>query len=136
MTSKSLMVAMTILLWVILGLHLGALHFFWYWTYWWFDIPMHFLGGAWLGGMAILALRRWAPEKVERRGLVYLTAIGTALFVGGLWEVFEFSLDTFVIMRVNDIIDTMSDLGMDVAGVLFTSFCLLAFSKKEIVHHQ
>jgi hypothetical protein len=128
-STKSLTIAMVLLLWLIFALNTAAMHFFWYWMYWWFDIPMHFLGGAWLGGMAILALRRWAPEKVERQGLVYLTAIGTALFVGGLWEVFEFSLDTFVTMRVNDILDTITDFGMDVAGALSIAALIIGKSK-------
>ncbi|MBC8465185.1 MAG: hypothetical protein H8D63_02350 [Parcubacteria group bacterium] len=128
-STKSLMILMTILLWVIFGLHLGALHFAWYWTYWWFDIPMHFLGGAWLGGMAILALRKWAPEKTEKKVIVYTTAIVVALFIGGVWELFEFSLDTFVIMRVNDIADTITDFGMDVAGALSAALLIMGKSK-------
>lgn len=124
-STKSLMIFMTVLLWVIFGLHLGALHFFWYWTYWWFDILMHFLGGAWLGGMAILALKRWFPEKVLQRNIVYVASIGAALLIGGLWEVFEFSLDTFITMRVNDIADTITDFGMDVAGALTTAIYII-----------
>ena len=120
---------MVILLWLIFALNTAAMQLYWYWTYWWFDIPMHFLGGVWLGGMAILALRRFAPEKAEKRSVVYATAIGAALLIGGLWEIFEFSLDTFVTMRVNDIADTITDFGMDVAGALSIAALIIGKSK-------
>ncbi len=120
---------MAFLLWAIFTLNALAMHFFWYWTYWWFDIPMHFLGGVWLGGMTILALRRFMPEKFEKKAFVYMAAVGMALFIGGLWEVFEFSLDTFVTMRVNDIVDTICDFGMDIAGALSVAVLLIGKSK-------
>ncbi len=81
---------------------------------------MHFLGGFWVGGMAIwfylfntkinkmIVVPSWAKKLI-----FYLIA---TMAVSLIWELFEFSLDTFVVSRTNDIIDTLSDLFMDALG--------------------
>ena len=72
-------------------LHHCALEYLWYCEYWWFDIPMHFMGG-FLGG--ILAV--WAYCRVPYVGkflykFVSPSAVVVLLvfFVTLLWEVFE-----------------------------------------------
>ncbi len=89
---------------------------------------MHFLGGFWVGGMAIwfylfntkinkmLVVSSWAKKLI-----FYLIA---TMAVSLIWELFEFSLDTFVVSRTNDIIDTLSDLFMDAlgAGIMLVYF--------------
>lgn len=121
MTQKQLLIRLSVLLYVITILHLLALYFFWYWSIWWYDIPMHFLGGLWVGGMAFL-LYQYIPAlarvRTRYRFSGYVLPLVAVLAIGGLWEVFEFSLDTFITLEQNDVLDTISDIGMDTAGAL------------------
>ncbi len=121
MIQKQLLVWLSILLYIITFLHLLALYFFWYWSIWWYDIPMHFFGGLWVGGMAFLVYR-YVPAFSRFRGkhrlYAYVVPFIAVLAVGGLWEVFEFGLDTFITLEQNDVLDTISDIGMDTAGAL------------------
>ncbi len=91
-----------------------AVTFSWYWRIPWFDMPMHFLGGLFVGSVALW----FYSQSVERRYLrALLVSIGAVLMVGGLWEVFEFSVDTIVsVSEQNGIIDTLSDIIFDIIG--------------------
>ncbi|MFC1720666.1 hypothetical protein ACFL0K_00185 [Patescibacteria group bacterium] len=112
------------LLYVILTLHLLALYFYWYWMFWWYDILLHFLGGLWLGGTALWFLQ-YVKEKPMSRFKQYMFPVAMVILIGLGWELFEFSLDTFVIFQTNDIIDTISDLWMDVAGSLTATIFMI-----------
>lgn len=87
--------------------NLLAMKFFWYFSLPWFDMPMHFLGGLWVALAAIYAFRPKRP---------WWPAFLAVLVVGVLWEVFEFSLDTFITLKVWDRADTLSDLFFDFLG--------------------
>lgn len=83
-------------------------------------MPMHFLGGFWVGGMALWFYffntrinKKLAASSRTGKLLFYFAAV---LMVSVVWELFEFSLDTFVVSRTNDIMDTLSDLFMDALG--------------------
>ena len=82
-----------ILLLGIFTFNLLGLLFDWYWTVWWYDIPMHITGGAWLA-LSILYLERRLPNfhKVfgENRFLLFLMGIAVAAIV---WEFFEYAVD-------------------------------------------
>ena len=108
-----ILIPLTVLLYGIFILHILALFLFWYWRVWWFDIPMHYAGGAWIGGMTawwVIAYRKNTP--------VMFASLAAALLVGIAWEAFEFGVDMFSAFLQNDIVDTLSDLGADVAGGL------------------
>jgi len=80
-----------------------------YWYWWWFDIPMHILGGTWAGLCAA-----WL---VARRGNTF-TLVGCLAFgllVGAAWEVFEY-IEKIAVIYENYIADTMTDLVMDIIG--------------------
>jgi len=123
---KTILIKLTALLYVITTFHLLALYFFWYWSIWWFDILLHFLGGVWVGGTALLIL---FLSKSDTRPLktftAYLISFLAVLVIGTLWELFEFSLDTFIIFQTNDISDTLSDIGADIAGGIFASLYIV-----------
>ncbi len=125
MTKQKIFVLLVLLLYVIFALHLTALYFHWYWIFWWYDILLHFLGGLWLGGTAL-----WFLKYVRNKDIFnnifsrYVYPIIFVTFIGIAWEVFEFSLDTFIIFQTNDIVDTISDLGMDVVGGLTASLLI------------
>jgi len=127
MTRKKLFQALSFLLYTIAVLHMLALYFFWYWSFWWIDIPMHFLAGFWVGGIVLWFY--FFPEKTATRRFVrpvfvYILPLGAVVAIGLLWELFEFSLDTFITLEHNDLLDTVSDLGMDIAGAFTASLYL------------
>ena len=124
MTKRSSFALLAALLYVILALHLLALYFHWYWMFWWYDILLHFLGGLWLGGTTLWFLQYVRQQPVGRIEQ-YILPVVAVVIIGLGWELFEFSLDTFIIFRTNDIIDTMSDLGMDVVGSLTASLIMI-----------
>ena len=126
----------------ILVVHVLATINHWYWTYRWFDMPMHFLGGFWV---AIVFLSLDSKFKIlNSKFLVNVILIlGFAALVGVLWEFFEFLLDAFLskdgysgsfqVLRygVKDLYtDTLSDLFFDLLGGL-TMAAIFQFRKSK-----
>lgn len=104
-------------------LHQLALNFYLYWTIEWFDILMHFLGGAWVGfGMLyILSIFGFWDNQISRKQefLIFINLILSLLVIGLTWELWE--LFVGFSDRLNDRIDTILDIIMDLIG------CLTAF---------
>ncbi len=87
-------------------LHWWALSDFLYWHYMWFDIPMHYLGGA-VSAVFVFGF------LLHKR--VYVSvALLVLIFIG--WEVFEFVFGLPV--EANYPLDTAIDLVMDTLGAL------------------
>ncbi len=132
MSIKKLFIKLTIFLYIIAVLHFLALYFSWYWSIWWYDIPMHIMGGFWVGGMVLwlyfLYRKEEIDENINRFRVVMISLVAT-LIIGILWELFEFSLDTFVIFKTNDLVDTASDIINDIIGSLLISFYVIQKSK-------
>lgn len=108
--------------WLILAIFLvnvAAMKFYWYSTIWWFDIPMHFFGGFWLGLWVLwLYAYAWHPAKpVRMYGALTAVVVGV-LVLGGAWEIFELGIDNFITIKPHNITDTVSDLFFDLAGGL------------------
>lgn len=96
--------------------HNLAVTFYLYWTYLWFDIPMHILGGfvAALGYIAgILVFSGKSVFKIDTQKLLRFMPTMAAVFtIGVLWEVFEVSINS----PARGIPDTALDLLMDLVG--------------------
>ncbi len=88
-----------------------ALKFHWYYSMWWFDMPMHFLGGMWVGLFVIwfLAERDLSAKEI---GQVILGVFVVAF----AWEVFEFVLNAETVKNTFDLRDTVSDLFFGLSG--------------------
>lgn len=104
----------------ILLIHFFATVNHWYWTYSWFDIPMHFLGGFWVA-MVYFMLRNQFQEvrpPVVAEGespeglidhqyfggrtsqiLMIVSCLSFVALIGVLWEFFEFLYDVFISSR-------------------------------------
>lgn len=111
---------------VIMLVNGAALYYSWYFYHWWLDLPMHFFGGYWVAFTALwlvyLSGRVHIPDSYRDPEKVLIVALIAAGAAGVLWEVFEFSIDTFIrITETYDVADTLSDLAMDVAGALAAS---------------
>ncbi len=100
-------------------LHDVATEYFFYWRFWWYDIMMHFLGGAVVGGLAAWLVIRLMPHISTRRLLgIVLSAV---IVVGVGWEVFEYIVGIYA-NEQSTIGDTTLDIIMDTVG----AFCAYA----------
>lgn len=89
-----------------------AIQFSLFWVYWWFDIPMHMLGGATvaLGYQSRFMLKRVVTE-------LSFTLPATILFVmavGVSWEIYEYVVGAIV--PFGYAFDTIKDLTDDFIG--------------------
>ena len=103
---------------LVAGLHHFATTFSLYWTLEWFDIPMHFLGGLWVGYFALLLFFSSGLIKVtinvRNAGLIFLIVIFSVLVVGLTWELWE--LFVGLSDRLTDRLDSFVDIIMDLIG--------------------
>jgi len=132
----------------ILFVHILATINYWYWTYTWFDMPMHFLGGFW-----VATIFMWLNPKfniIEIRPLnidrnfwrsdlpKLILVLGFVILIGVLWEFFEFGYDVLIsskgyfIAAQQGVGDTMSDLFFDLlGGIAFLVIGKLYLNKKS-----
>jgi len=107
-----------------------ATYFFWYWKIPPLDMLMHFAGGFWIGGTVLWAIfygknRFCRRVSKQSRVRIILAVLSAVLLVGLSWEIFEFALDYFSGRTDYDIIDTASDLSLDMVGGFIASLYFL-----------
>lgn len=85
--------------------------FYWYSSIWWFDMPMHLLGGFWVGLAVIYLL----SLKEFNLSFILKVLIGV-LFIGFFWEIFEILVDKNISQNPFNTLDTVSDMFFDLAG--------------------
>lgn len=102
----------------------------------WYDIPMHLLGGFWVGLIFAVSLGYFFDNDnifqnhVERLKVITLIAAFSCL-VGVFWEFFEFGLNYLsLISQQQGLADTLGDLFMDIIGGAAAGFLLL-FARKD-----
>ena len=117
MDSKKLLTRITLLIFFIFLLNYLATEFHWYSSIWYFDIPMHFLGGFWLG---LVAIYLFSLKDFSFKSILKIFFI--VLLVGAGWEVFEILIDKFITQNSFNFLDTASDIFFDFAGGLFAIF--------------
>jgi len=117
---------------VFASLFLGEVHGY-YERYWWWDIVLHTSSGFLLGIIGFLlvyVLNEMAAVDLHLKpGFVAFFAFLFALGIGTIWELFEFSMDTFFGMNMqkpmlgdpSGLTDTMLDLLVDAVGALIIS---------------
>lgn len=135
MSKKKLLIIITALVWFILICDLIASYYFLYWRFWWADIIMHFLGGAWLAllGYYIFYLSdfkekiiTWKPDfQVEffEKYSLFVISLVFVLIISLLWEGFE--LIFAFPLRMGYVSDTILDLIMDMLGWGVAYFLIL-----------
>jgi len=109
---------------VIFGIHIPATAFGWYYALSWLDIPMHILGGAWLGLIFYYIFRIRKPELgAKNNWSFFVFGLGFVMLVGVVWEFYEFFFDVFIFKKYPlmasppDVhFDTMLDLLDDIIG--------------------
>jgi hypothetical protein len=96
---------LAVLMWV-------AVWQFLYWRLWWFDIPMHVLGGVW----ASLCIAWLLARRGETVPIVWCLLF--TLAIGGTWELFEYSEGITFPQYMSYPADTLKDLTMDLVGAV------------------
>lgn len=114
MNSKKLLIRLISLIFFIFLLNYLAMEFYWYSSIWYLDMPMHFLGGFWLGLIAIFlfSLRDDILKSIFK-------ILFVVLFLGIGWEVFEIVVNNYITQNYFNYVDTISDISFDLAGGLF-----------------
>ena len=98
--------------------------FYLYWRFWWFDIPIHFLGG-FIMGLGVFAFFHrfhdlsFLPPRISKlRLLIFL--FSAVLGIGILWELFELYDGLTSLEEPLYLADTVGDLLIDISGALFS----------------
>jgi hypothetical protein len=104
---------MFLLIIVIAVLHFLAIKELYYWSIWWYDIMMHFLGGLWVA-FFVLWFNSWIPLPISPNTL--LRVVVAVIFVGILWEVYELVFGMTFVSDDGYFIDTIQDFIMDTLG--------------------
>jgi asparagine N-glycosylation enzyme membrane subunit Stt3 len=125
MTNKSLFKTSLWLVAIIFILNSLAMKFYWYFTIWWFDMPMHFLGGVFIGFVSIAAYVKYFAKEKPSAARIAWTVFFSVLIIGVLWEIFESGVNFLTVSQQNPILDTWSDIAYDIAGGLFAAFYYL-----------
>lgn len=102
---------------LLYGMNRLAIEYSLYWKLWWYDIPMHFLGGLILGGIAVWFFGSLHERFEYFRGLsVPVFTLGFVLFGGIAWEIYEYHYGLSYNPMIGYWVDTLKDLSMDVVG--------------------
>ncbi len=112
-----------------------ANQFFWYSAMWWFDIPMHFLGGAFLSVFAgSVFFTRLLPLRKREQVVMILLFV---LVIGICWEFFEYCVQWIVKdgPQLANIPDSIKDIFMDIIGGSVASLFVLARLKRYNRNH-
>lgn len=124
----------TITLLLYLHFFLGEYSHFYVKFPWW-DIFLHGGNSLILGFLGFaLAYSLMITSKIETKPiLASLFALSFAVLIGVLWEIFEFAMDYFFgfTMQKSGLVDTMTDLMVDVAGGAIVSIAGFFYMKKK-----
>ena len=98
-----------------------------YYAQWWFDIPMHFLGGFWVGlfflwffSQAKMPFLRRPITDLNKKSVIY--ALIFVMFVGMAWEALEVFSINLLGQEPFITSDTIYDLILDFIGGLAAIF--------------
>jgi len=105
---------------IVVGLHWFASLNDIYDTVWWYDIPMHFLGGLWVFLFALWVTHtRYGRSPLRRTPARDILVF--VLFVGIFWEILEIFLSFTHFSDPGYFFDTPKDLVMNTLGAVFGS---------------
>lgn len=88
-----------------------AVRLYWYNSIWYFDMPMHFAGGLFLG-LAFVWLLNIQSISIK---VVFKIILGV-LLIGVGWEIYEIVVNNIIAQNPFNTLDTISDVFFDLAG--------------------
>ncbi len=118
MNKEKLLKLMTFMIFFIFGLNFLAMKLYWYSSIWWFDMPMHFLGGFFIGLLGMYLFSPCQGGVPERRGGEILKLSLFILLIGISWEIFEIIVHNAITHESFNLLDTASDVFFDLSGGL------------------
>jgi hypothetical protein len=92
--------------------HSIALQLSLYWHFWWFDLPMHFLGGAVLALGVFSAYEFSAP--LPKRWQRLLPVMSAVLIIALVWEYYEVLIG--IPIESDHEVDTLTDIFLGLVG--------------------
>ncbi len=92
----------------------------WYYIYYWFDIPMHFIGG--LSALFLVAYLFYS-SAITYKNTFFLLLVAT-LLIGIAWEMYEYLINNIWAGIAFDRVDTLQDIFFDVLGGIFGSLII------------
>lgn len=117
----------------ILGLHVLGIIYDFYYTIWWYDIPMHVFGGAWVALLFFhLFCRTFRIVDCKNIFPAIIVIVSFVALIGVLWEFYEYLSDVYI-FKIHSIYyapnpialpDAMKDLLDDLIGGTIASFIL------------
>ncbi len=106
-------------------------YLYWYNIFPWFDNMMHFFGGFWVAVAAMSIFYKSISAQKERL-LQFAFVILSVLFVGLVWEVYEFGVqDLIKATGIASIPDSISDLVFDTLGGIAAFLIIIKKLKKH-----
>jgi hypothetical protein len=98
-----------------------AMKAMWYYIFWYFDMPMHFLGGVVLTLLVSYVLY----NRITKEDIVPVLHILLAVLIIGVgWEVFEYVFNNVIAGQIWNMLDTLSDICFDMAGGVMGLFII------------
>lgn len=117
---KSLSKILLCLIFLIFSIHFVATKLYWYYSVWYLDIVMHFLGGFWVGLVFFYLLSpRDGPARTFLKTILFVLVIGIG------WEIFEMLVNDVIAKNPFDFFDTIADLAADLFGGAVATFYFL-----------
>ena len=129
MDGKKLLHHLAYLIFFILVVDFLAHKFHWYFSIWYLDMIMHFLGGFWLGLVCVWFLGSKETFKLSIKMASKILLFVLLIAVG--WEVFQMLVNDFFAQRSFNFIDTISDILFGLLGGLCAILYILVPLKKE-----
>lgn len=113
MDRRKLVKPLVVIIFFLLFMNVSANKFYWYFSIWWLDMCMHFLGGFWISLVSLYII--W-PKDFNIKLIFKILAI--VLLVGIGWEVFELFFVNYLANNNFSLSDTSSDIFFDIFGGL------------------
>ncbi|RJQ28803.1 hypothetical protein C4571_02820 [Candidatus Parcubacteria bacterium] len=126
----------------ILGFNFAALKAEWYHAFWWLDVLMHMIGGAWVGlFFYYLFVERFNVIDRNQKLALFVLGIGFVALVGIFWEFYEFLTDIFILKAYPYnrepgyiLYDTHTDFVNDFIGGAIALLVLMLRKKTDNAH--
>lgn len=117
MHKQSFPIYLLVIILIIISLQIPGLVFNLYSEFWWLDVLMHFLGGFWIGGVALWYFFSSGRTSIFKNNKNYLlVSVITILVVGLSWEVFEIGVDFATGLYTYQYLDGFYDMVMGTLG--------------------
>lgn len=106
-----------------------AVVFYWYDAIWWFDMPMHTVGGV----LVVFVGAAFLFSRIKRLpvGELFITLALFVFIVGLAWEYYEYVVQFYIkSVHLADIADSISDLICDMVGGSIGALFVILLKKR------